>query len=214
MRTTSGVISWLSFIVVTIIGFVVLGQGQTTTYYVTTGYYGTGYYTTTNVPYPTWLWIIFIVATVIRIIILFSRPFMLDNGNRAGAGVLTLFFVSFIGGILTFCIPDSDLVEPEGLTNTTTTHYVVEKPKYFTEAESEKEKEILRSIFNKGAIDIDEYNQRLNEINAKTIKDKKPAKPTPAEKADLIIKYKKMLDDGTITEEEFNKLKSKIIDAD
>lgn len=112
MRTAASIFSWLGGIVTTIIGFVTLSQGQTVavtnTYY--NPYYGYSSSTTTQqVPYDTWVWVLWVVFIIVRLIILIWRQSAVANGKKVGCGVCTLLFASLIGGILTLCIPEDQL---------------------------------------------------------------------------------------------------------
>lgn len=56
-----------------------------------------------------WLWIIWGLSLVVRIIILIWRQISVNNGKKIACGVCTLIFASLIGGILTLCIPQNQL---------------------------------------------------------------------------------------------------------
>ena len=51
-------------------------------------------------------------AATIVVLILFGRERALCNGEKSGFGLLDLLFVSFLGGLLTLLIPDSELPSP------------------------------------------------------------------------------------------------------
>lgn len=55
-----------------------------------------------RVPAPIWLWIVVIVAIVLKLVLLLLRPVMLNNYHRVACAVLSLLFLSIIGGIMTF----------------------------------------------------------------------------------------------------------------
>ncbi len=59
--------------------------------------------------FPSWLWIPVIIGALIRLVILIFRPYQYSEVNKIGYGVITLIFVSLVGGILTFCIPKREL---------------------------------------------------------------------------------------------------------
>ncbi len=50
-----------------------------------------------------------LIYTIIELLILIWRESAVSKGNKVGCGVFTLIFASVIGGILTLCIPDSQL---------------------------------------------------------------------------------------------------------
>lgn len=107
MRVASHVFCIIEWILTTIFGviFLAIGRIKQVTYY---GYqlYNTYSYTTqVQEAYPFWYWIIFGVYVVVGLILLCSRPAMLDADDRIICGLLSILFLSFIGGLLTFFIP-------------------------------------------------------------------------------------------------------------
>ena len=112
MKTAATVFSWIGGVLTTILVIVYFAKGidvpvQKCSY----GYYGTGscYMTTQHQSYPLWVWIFVVIGIILRLIILIWRQYATSNGKKVACGVCTLLFVSLIGGILTLCIPDSDL---------------------------------------------------------------------------------------------------------
>lgn len=87
MKVASFIFSWLGGIVNSIIGLISLD------------YFGFG---------KIWFWN-WVVWIIIRIIILGCRENAVTNGKKVAVGVLTLLFVSIIGGILTLSIPEKEL---------------------------------------------------------------------------------------------------------
>ena len=51
----------------------------------------------------------YVIGTIIDLIILLRRKNALNNREKKACGILTLIFVSVIGGILTLCIPYNEL---------------------------------------------------------------------------------------------------------
>ena len=89
MKIAATIFSWLGAAFTTIYGLVFLISGGTKT--------------------SGWLWVLWILAVIVRIIILIWRSVSIENGNKIACGVCTLLFCSIIGGILTLCIPESQL---------------------------------------------------------------------------------------------------------
>lgn len=111
MRSAATVFSWLGWVLNAIIDAIIISAGyeqKVITRYST--YYGYSYHTTTQrVPFPVWVWGVWVLIVVLRVFILAWRQAALSNGKKVASGICTLIFVSFIGGILTLCIPESDL---------------------------------------------------------------------------------------------------------
>ena len=55
-------------------------------------------------------WFLFIL-TLWNLFVLIWRQVAVENGSKIPSGVCTLIFVSLVGGILTLCIPESQLGE-------------------------------------------------------------------------------------------------------
>ena len=159
--------------------------------------------------------------TILDLVILIWREKAVENGNKVGCGVCTLIFCSLVGGILTLCIPDSQLYghyrRPSN-SSSYTSHYhstptpsstpklsPLDRAAKITEYEQE-----LRA----GKITREEYNRKVALLDGKI--DTQPSKPiqkvlSENEKIDLISKYKKLLDEGAITEEEFAQKKKELL---
>ena len=185
MRTAASVFSWLGGIATTIFGFVYLSKGQTVTYTTYNYYYGYSQSTQT-VPYPAWLWVLWVIFVIVRLIILIWRQVAVENGNKVGCGVCTLLFASVIGGILTLCIPEDQLggYKPSSYHSSSSYHPSSSssygssyRPTTSTSSSTSTTKKVL----------------------------------TEDEKIELINKYKKLLDDGVITQEEFESKKSDLL---
>ena len=108
MKTAASFFSWFGGIVTTIFGFITLSQGQDITVYNYNPY--TGYSTSVQkVPYDSWVWVLWVVFLIVRLLILIWRQYAVSNGSKVACGIFTLLFASLIGGILTLCIPEDQL---------------------------------------------------------------------------------------------------------
>lgn len=189
MRTAASVFSWLGGIATTIFGFIYLSQGQTATYQQCNYYYGCSTYTQ-KVAYPTWVWVLWVIFVIIRLIILIWRQVAVENGNKVGCGVCTLLFASLIGGILTLCIPEDQL---GGYTSSS----------YHSSSSYRPSSSSSSSSYSSSSYRPTTSTSSSTQTTKKVL--------TEDEKIELINKYKKLLDDGVITEEEFEKKKREIL---
>lgn len=98
-----------------------------------------------------------ILGIIIRISLLYLRENLLNKGNRTGAGLLTLFLLSVLGGIFTFCIDDKDLKKKEKAP-------VVKRQPALSPKEKELAIEDLKHSLATGRISEAEYHKRKNEI--------------------------------------------------
>ena len=155
------------------------------------------------------------IYTVLDLVILIWRQAAVENGNKVGCGVCTLIFCSLVGGILTLCIPDSQLggysysssrsSYSSSSYSSSTARTPLERAAKITEYEQQ-----LRS----GTITREEYNRKVALLDGKPYSSvAKPVQKTMSEdeKIEIISKYKKLLDDGVITKEEFEKKKREIL---
>ena len=55
-------------------------------------------------------WLLFFLCFG-NLVILIWRQVAVENGSKIPSGICTLIFVSLVGGILTLCIPESQLGE-------------------------------------------------------------------------------------------------------
>ena len=221
MKTAASVFSWLGAVITTIISIISISLGQI----VTRTYYDHGTYSTVQerVPYPGWIWFIFVVIVILRIIILIWREYATSNGKKVGCGVMTLIFCSVIGGILTLCIPEEQLYGSSSYKPISTSHVIdtYTKPETtITTPQSEEAKkqriEANRNLLVKGIITQEEFDNIVREINGTDKQFEKPEeKPlsqmSEDEIANLIIKYSEMKDKGIITEEEFEAKKKELL---
>lgn len=150
-------------------------------------------------------WIVWAIALAIQIAILRWRNKCLDNGEKGGCGVVTLIFVSLIGGILTLCIPDYE-INPRRYYKVSPAQRPVSKQ--ISPLERAQKISIYDEQLNKGVITKSEYDRKVALLDDKT---PAPQKPSESEKVELIQKYKKLLDDGVITQEEFDKKKADLL---
>ena len=121
MKTASTILSWIGGILTTVIGLTFLSIGRTsTTHY--HSYYGDDYTLTEQVPYPVWIWLLYLANVVARIIILIWRQYSISNGRKIACGICTILFASVLGGIFTLCIPEKDLYSDSK--NSYSTRYV------------------------------------------------------------------------------------------
>ena len=58
---------------------------------------------------PIFMWILFVVGLIIKGGLFAYREHALDDDEKIAAGVVTLIFLGFIGGICTLCIPQEEL---------------------------------------------------------------------------------------------------------
>ena len=253
MKVAASIFSWLGGLVTTIYGFYYLSQGTTVTVQHYSYYYGYTY-TTEQVPYPSWVWVLWVVFLIIRLIILIWRESAVKNGNKIGCVVCTLLFASLIGGILTLCIPVDQPTHkyyPKTYSsNVSSTNEVKkEEPEFkFVQVKEETDLpigsfvEIINGFYaaevgqrvNDGDLCevIDVYGEKIrisvDHISSKFaattdrdnillkvknpkygIDDDEPQKPT--DKFEEIRKYKELLDEGIITQEEFDKKKEELL---
>jgi hypothetical protein len=111
MKTAASIFSWLGGIATTIYAIVTVAKGiDVPVIYQTCGYYGcTSTIGVQHLGSPGWLWFLLIFSIIVRLIILIWRQYATSNGKKVGCGICTLLFASTIGGILTLCIPESEL---------------------------------------------------------------------------------------------------------
>ena len=205
MRTASTVICWIGFGIQALVSFIYLIVVSATASFGLSDVDGGG-------AIAAWviviIWIIWIIAIVIQIAILRWRNKCLDNGEKGACGVVTLLFVSLLGGILTLCIPQHELnhYSPRKSTSYSSSH--LPKP-----AASPLERASKISVYeeqlNKGIITRTEYDRKVAALDGKPAP--APKKPSEDEKIELIRKYKQLLDDGVITQEEFDKKKEDLL---
>ncbi len=159
--------------------------------------------------------IIPIVYTVLDLAILIWRQNAVENGYKVGCGVCTLIFCSLVGGILTLCIPESQL----GGYSYSSSRKTYSSSSYTSSASitpldrAAKITEYERQL-RAGTISREEYDRKIAILDGKPYSSvSKPVQKTLSEdeKIELINKYKKLLDDGAITEEEYAKAKQKIL---
>lgn len=112
MRIVSSIFSWIGGVATMIVGFVRLSIGyEADVIYYVDGLYPVKTGATKIKPYDTWVWILWFVYLGGMLAILVWREISTRQGSKILFGILTLIFASLVGGILTLCIPDSELFE-------------------------------------------------------------------------------------------------------
>ena len=169
MKTAASVLSWLVGILTTGLEFFILlrGIGVVRTLY---DYYGghRGYYTEIErFAYPGWVWGIWLVLVIIRVAVLIWRQIAVEDGKKIACGICTIIFASAIGGILTLCIPNDQLLGNYNSYNSL--NYPSpnnSRKKYLTEQEKDEAIRANRALLDKGIITKEEYEQRIEELNS------------------------------------------------
>ena len=179
MKTASTVFSWLGAITSSILSIYLFNRG------------------TYNIR-PVLFWILFVAISLIRFIILVCRNSEIEAGNKVRCGVWTLLFVSTIGGIMTFCIPDEHRSYNRG--NSPDDMTPLERLSKITKYENQ---------LSNGEISMEVYKQKMALLDGNAQYDTNQL--TEQEKINIIRQYKELLDDGLITEEEFNNKKKEIL---
>lgn len=156
MRAASYAVSWVVGITKIIIGFIILSLGQNAAQ--TVYYYGYSYTTYTNVPYSGLVWGLWITYVIVGFLVLITRRFFINEGSRLGIGLMTLIFVSIIGGIFTFLIP-LEYEESES--------YVLEKEDSSINLKTEDSADLIakyKKLYDDGAITKEEYEQKKKQL--------------------------------------------------
>ena len=183
MKGAASFFSWFGGLLTTMLGFISLGQGYDSTYMTYSYYYG--YQThTEKVAYPGWVWILWFIFIIVRLIILIWRQSSVNNGYKVGCGICTLLFCSVIGGILTLCIPEDQLYgyskyKSSTSYNSSSTNKtnnsaqssfsaIYLNSKTYTKEERDKIVENQRNLAVTGIISQAEYERRVKEIDART----------------------------------------------
>ena len=211
MKTAASIFSWIGGVVTTIIEILNLVSGFDAIYV-----NNRGKVVTEHLDSPTWLWVVWIIVLTIRVVILVWRELSVRNGKKKACGIFTIFFASVVGGILTLCIPDTDL----GGYSTRKYHYsshgpstTTYTPRLYTQEQRDNLVANNRVLLEKGIITQAEFERRVADIDAKTRKpvNQAPQAPSENEKIELLEKYKKLLDEGVITQEEFENKKKELL---
>ncbi|MDY6367180.1 MAG: SHOCT domain-containing protein [Clostridia bacterium] len=108
MKTAASVFTWLGFGIGVVVIIAVLAVGEPVMYY-DYDYYGEIYYYTGHIPYSAGIWCAMIGVLGIGLGIAIYRQKSVEEGHKVACGIITLIFVSIIGGILTLCIPENEL---------------------------------------------------------------------------------------------------------
>ena len=168
MKKAASIISWTIGILEIILGFITLALG----YSETKLYYYNGYWrqTSQTVAFPIWAWIVFIVFVIVRLLILFWREASVENGHKIACGIVTMIFISVLGGIFTLCVPieeddDANKKRPYWYNDPSAPQDMLENP--FSNSKRSKELQLARTFFDKGIITQEEYDNRVKEINTR-----------------------------------------------
>ena len=190
MKLAASIFSWIGYGIETIGLMVLLIIGRPVQYY---------YKSVSYVDYetwPIWVWFLFLLIIFGLLAISLWREFAVSEGHNIACGICTLLFVSLIGGILTLCLSQENL-RIENL-NEILKHY----------------DKNLRD----GEITQEEYDEKIKKLSQPTVKINfvkeipiKKLKVGEGQKVELLIKYKKLMDDGIITSEDFNKKKEQLL---
>lgn len=208
MKTASNVISWIVGIIESIVSAITLSNGIDLPH--TSCSYGGCTTTTLHQPTPAWLWVIFVIALIVRLIILIWRIVSLNYDNRIAAGIFTLIFVSVIGGILTFMIPEehSRYYYENRYKTTSSSNYLSPLGRAQKMQEYEKQLENHEITYDDYKKKVAALDEKKNDTNAPS---KESNKMNDTEKVEAIAKYKTLLDSGAITQEEYDKKKEELL---
>ena len=210
MRTASTVISWIGGILSIIVLAIFLSRGIQV-------YDRWGYRTE---PFPAWVWIIFVIYIFVDIAVLIWRETQLEKGHKIACGILTLIFSSKLGGIFTLCIPEEQIYvrryRPRtSYSSSTFSTHTGEELSPLERAAKIKEYD---EMYEQGKLTMYEYNKKVALLDGREFDTQKeePVKNTfdeeeESKKLGIIRQYKELLDEGIITEEEFNLKKAAIL---
>ena len=173
MKTAASVFSWIGGIITAV------------SLWVSFGIYASQSYLSGLLAIPA-------VYMIVDLSILIWRQVAVQRGNKVGPGVLTLIFCSAVGGILTLCIPESQLLG--------TVSYSSNSASATNQG---------ASTYSDSFLEYSPYNQRAPKTSSTPQTSQKA--PSEKEKIELVKEYKKLLDDGAITEEEFAKKKKELL---
>lgn len=156
---------------------------------------------------------------VLVIVILVWRHKALEDGSKVGCGVCTLIFISPVGGILTLCIPQTTYYHYHS-TPSYSNHQISNSSPSFSQKVTPLERALKVKQYDeqlqKGQITKSEYDRRIAILDGKPYTPPQP-KPkveepkTEDEIIELIYKYKKLLDEGAITQEEYDAKKKQLL---
>ena len=147
---------------------------------------------------PVLFWIFFVALSLIRLLLLICRNSEIESGHKVRCGVWTLLLVSTIGGILTFCIDDGYR-----------SYHHSDSPDDMTPLDRLSKITKYENQLSNGEISMEQYKHKMALLDGDFRYDSKQL--TEEEKINIIRQYKELLDEGSITEEEFNKKKKEIL---
>ena len=166
MKTAASIVSWIGGIITMIINFIYLNSPTVKNLLSN----NTGL-----------IFCIVVIDITIILTILIWRQRAVNDGKKVACGVCTIIFASVIGGILTLCIPKSELYDGY----------------------------ISDSYINSGFNNSSAPKLRQPEINQGQPKESYAISEN--ERIEMIAKYKKLLDDEAITKEEFDAKKAELL---
>ena len=173
MKTAASVLSWIGGIITAV------------SLWVSCGIYASQFHLSGLLAIPA-------VYMIVDLSILSWRQVAVNRGNKVGPGVLTLIFCSVIGGILTLCIPESQLLGTVSYSSNS--------------ASATNQGSSTSSDF---FLEYSPYNQQTPTTSPTSQTSQKTL--SEVERIELVKEYKKLLDDGAITEEEFAKKKKELL---
>lgn len=137
-----------------------------------------------------WFSLVFPIAYSVFLIVYLSLRFVTKN-NKVAWGITTILFVSAVGGILTLCTPNSQLE-------------CYPHSRIYKDSLPQKVR-VVRVVSSNGA-NVAKPSQSRN------VQTSTNSSLTEDEKIERIAKYKKLYDDGVLTEEEYKEKRKKYID--
>lgn len=199
MRIASSIISWVTWGLGLISMIIVFASGYNAITYSRYGGYVSHY------DYPSWVWIIFAVYFVISLAILIFREMAVsvDNGKIAAA-ILTIIFVSVVGGIFTF------FANPTYKYNVGKYHGTRTGQSFSTSTTHSQYEARLKTnekLYKEGYITKKQYDDKVTELTKEENK-----KLTTNELQARLTKMKEMVKEGYITEEEYEKRRAELLD--
>lgn len=109
MRTASSILCWIGGLLDIVLGFLMLPPLGGIPYYTLETVGRVQRWVLNYYRLPPYFWSIYLGYAVLCLILLFWRQYSLASGKKKLCGILSLIFISPIGGILTLCIPNYDL---------------------------------------------------------------------------------------------------------
>lgn len=202
MKKAASIVSWIEGIASIILIIIHFSTGRFTFESEPVYVSGEGYVeqmVVERVPYPRWVWAL-VIPFIIAVIVILAFRETVDANNKLILGVLTIIFVNLIGGILTLCIPDSELCQ----NNIITTQSSYGKPRYSSPDSRAAKVNALVKRMEKGEITMEEYRRELDLLNQESKKNLSQGSITPVGRASRIAELDKKLANGDISREEYD----------